>query len=49
MVEQKERAPERLRGLRAVIAVYEAWDQPEEAARYRALLPDRSLAASGES
>ncbi len=39
MVAQKQRAPERLRGLQAVIAVYEAWGRPEEAARYRALRP----------
>jgi non-specific serine/threonine protein kinase/serine/threonine-protein kinase len=41
MVEGKERAPERLRGLQAVIALYEAWGRPEEAARYRALLSAR--------
>jgi non-specific serine/threonine protein kinase/serine/threonine-protein kinase len=39
MVRQKERAPERRRGLETVIQLYEAWGRPEEAARYRALLP----------
>ncbi len=39
MVEQKERAPERVRGLESVIALYDAWGRSDEAARYRALRP----------
>jgi serine/threonine protein kinase/tetratricopeptide (TPR) repeat protein len=39
MVRQKERAPERLRGLQRVIAFYDARGRRDEAARYRALLP----------
>ena len=38
MVQQKERAPERERGLESVIALYDAWGRPDEAARCRALL-----------
>ena len=41
MVRQKERTPERLRTLQGVIALYDAWGRPDEAARYRALLPPR--------
>jgi len=39
MVRQKEKAPERKRGLENVIGLYDAWGRPEEAARYRALRP----------